>query len=81
MVVLVPADDWVGTARFRRDQADSDGTFTLSNVVPGKYRVVALREGWKLPWSDPKTMQSFLTEGTPLQIAASEKTKISVKVK
>jgi len=81
MVVLVPADDWVGTARFRRDQADSDGTFTLSNVVPGKYRVVALREGWKLPWSDPKTMQSFLTEGTPVQIAASEKTKISVKVK
>jgi len=81
MVVLVPADGWVGTARFRRDQSDSDGTFTLRNVVPGSYRVVALRDGWKLPWSDPKTMRSFLSEGTAVQITENDKSKISVRVK
>jgi hypothetical protein len=81
MVVLVPADGWVGTSRFRRDQSDSDGTFTLRNVVPGKYKVVALRDGWKLPWSDPKVMKSYLTEGTTAQINADEKAQITVKVK
>jgi Carboxypeptidase regulatory-like domain len=81
MVVLVPAEGWVGTVRFRRDQSDSDGTFLLRNVIPGKYKVVALRDGWKLPWSDAKTMQGFLREGTPVQISAGEKQKITVKVK
>jgi hypothetical protein len=81
MVVLVPADGWVSLARFRRDQSDSDGTFTLRNVVPGSYKVVALRDGWKLPWSDPKTMRGYLTEGTPVQITSSEKPNITVKVK
>jgi hypothetical protein len=81
MVVLVPADGWVSVARFRRDQSDSDGTFTLRNVVPGSYKVIALRDGWKLPWSDPKTMRSYLTEGTPVQILSNEKPNITVKVK
>jgi hypothetical protein len=81
MVVLVPADGWVSVARFRRDQSDSDGTFTLHNVVPGSYKVVALRDGWKLPWSDPKTMRAYLTEGTSVQIISNEKPNITVKVK
>jgi hypothetical protein len=81
MVVLVPANGWVSVARFRRDQSDSDGTFTLRNVVPGSYKVVALKDGWKLPWSDPKTMRSYLTEGTSVQITSNEKPNITVKVK
>ena len=81
MVVLVPADGWAAVSRFRRDQSDSDGTFSLRNIVPGNYKVVALRDGWKLPWSDPKTMKGFLTEGTPVQIGPNSKAQISVKVK
>ena len=81
MVVLAPADGWVGTVRFRRDQSDSDGTFTLANVVPGRYRVVALSDGWRLPWSDPKVMKSYLTEGTAVQIGPDEKAQITVRVK
>jgi hypothetical protein len=81
MVVLVPADGWVSVARFRRDQSDSDGTFTLRNVVPGSYKVVALRDGWKLPWSDPKTMRGYLTEGTPVNVTSSAKANVTVKVR
>lgn len=81
MVVLAPADGWAGTVRFRRDQSDSDGTFTLANVIPGRYKVVALRDGWRLPWSDPKVMKSYLTEGTAVQICPDEKAQITVKVK
>src|SRR5262249_14544774 len=40
MIVLVPADAADNQVLFRRDQSDSDGTFTLANVVPGRYTVL-----------------------------------------
>ena len=44
----------------RRDQSDSDGTFTLPNVVPGKYWLMALENGWDLPWADPEQQKALL---------------------
>jgi hypothetical protein len=38
MVLLVPDENLI---LFRRDQSDSDGTFTLGNIVPGRYRLLA----------------------------------------
>src|SRR5581483_489025 len=37
MLVLVPSHPERNNSLFRRDQSDSDGTFTLPNVLPGKY--------------------------------------------
>ena len=35
MIILIPQDPANNAPLFRRDQSDSDGTFTLPNVVPG----------------------------------------------
>lgn len=45
MIVLVPADPAHNQVLFRRDQSDSDGTFTLPNVVPGAYTLLAIEKG------------------------------------
>ncbi|HVH87885.1 MAG TPA: carboxypeptidase regulatory-like domain-containing protein, partial [Terriglobales bacterium] len=45
MVVLVPQDVADNASLFRRDQSDSDGTFTLHDVVPGRYTAIAIQNG------------------------------------
>jgi len=45
MIVLVPEHPENNVPLFRRDQSASDGTFSLPNVLPGKYTVVAIENG------------------------------------
>jgi len=80
MVLLVPQDAQNNSVRFRRDQSDSDGTFTLPSVTPGKYTVVAIENGWELPWSDPAVMKSYLAKGELVQVRPNENLKVKVKV-
>ena len=56
MIVLVPQDAANNSPLFRRDQSDSDGSFTLLNVVPGQYTVLALAQGWDLEWGNPAVL-------------------------
>lgn len=79
MVLLVP-DDMQNTALVRRDQSDSDGTFTLSNVVPGTYTVVAIRDGWTLKWHDPAVLRRYLASGTRIMVEPHDNLKIQVAV-
>ena len=53
MVLLVPDDGTRDKQRYRRDESDSDGTFTLRQVIPGRYIAVAILNGWNLEWGDP----------------------------
>ncbi len=48
MIALVPRDPDADRELFRRDQSDLDGTFSLGNVIPGEYTVVAIENGWDL---------------------------------
>ncbi|MBA3914832.1 MAG: carboxypeptidase regulatory-like domain-containing protein, partial [Acidobacteriales bacterium] len=59
MVVLVPQDMDNNIGLLRRDQSDSDGTFTLRNVVPGEYNVLALESGWDMEWRSPGVLSPF----------------------
>src|SRR5262249_39687758 len=56
MVLLVPDNPAQNMTLFRRDQSDSDGTFTLAEVVPGQYKIVAIMDGWNLSYTDPAVM-------------------------
>ena len=67
-------------ALFRRDQSDSDGTFSLKPVVPGRYTLLAIQDGWDLEWTDPKVLKPFLPKGTPLQVEPSGKYDVRVAV-
>ena len=53
MVVLVPKEPEANAELFRRDQSDSDGSFSLNTVIPGEYTIVAIENGWDLNWSQP----------------------------
>jgi hypothetical protein len=79
MIVLVPADPGNDAILFRRDQSDSDGTFTLANVVPGRYTLVAIENGWDMEWGRPDVLNPFLLQGEP--VIVESRGKYSVKVK
>ena len=81
MIVLAPLDLKSNPALFRRDQADSDGTFALNLVVPGRYTLMAIEDGWDLEWADPDVLQKYIASGESVQIAANGKTEVKVKVK
>ncbi|HEY5175101.1 MAG TPA: carboxypeptidase-like regulatory domain-containing protein [Terriglobales bacterium] len=80
MIVLVPQDAANNSPLFRRDQSDSDGTFTLPNVVPGQYTVVALGNGWELEWGNPAVLQPYLKGGEAVQVTGDGKLQVEVRV-
>src|SRR5262249_16058852 len=80
MVVLVPQKLNEEASLVRREQSDSDGTFTLASALPGKYTVVAIADGWNLKWMDPAVMQPYLKAGTPIEITSGRKYSVKVKV-
>ena len=80
MIVLVPADPAHNYTLFRRDQSDSDGTFTLRWIVPGKYTVLALEKGWDLEWWKPSVLKRYLANGTVVDVEQNGKYDAQVKV-
>lgn len=71
MVVLVPKDLSAIQELARRDQSDSDGSFSLRDTAPGQYTVVAIEDGWNLDWSRPEVIRRFLPRGTPVTVRDS----------
>jgi len=80
MVVLVPEQISDNASLFRRDQSDSDGTFTLADVVPGRYTAIAIRNGWDLEWGSADVLRPYLAHGTPVQISGRQQLDIKVAV-
>lgn len=68
MILLVPEHPQDNPDLFRRDQSDSDGSFTLPRVLPGNYTLVALENGWSLEWSRPEVIAPYLARGLRLHI-------------
>ena len=71
MVVLVPQSLQGNADLFRRDQSDSDGTFSLYQVVPGRYTVVAIENGWNLDWQNPDVLRPYLEHGESVEVTGS----------
>jgi hypothetical protein len=68
MVVLVPSDLRLIAGFARRDQSDTDGSFALRDVVPGKYTLVAIEDGWGLDWEQPQVLARYLPGGLPVTV-------------
>jgi hypothetical protein len=69
MVVLAPKNLGGLQSLARRDQSDSDGSFSLRNVVPGQYTVLAIQDGWDLDWSDPQVINRYLPGGVAVTVS------------
>lgn len=80
MIVLIPEKMDGNESLFRRDQSDSDGSFTFRGIVPGKYTVVALEHGWELEWSKAEVLRPYLTNGESVEVVATGKYQVKVKV-
>ena len=68
MVVLVPKDPEGNRDLFRRDQSDLDGTFSLHDVVPGSYSLLAIENGWDLDWSEPGVIAVYAKHGRAIVV-------------
>jgi hypothetical protein len=68
MVLLLPADQANRTGDVWKDQSDLDGSFTLSNIPPGRYILLAIQNGWDLEWQREDVLAHYLPLGVPITI-------------
>ena len=71
MIVLIPADG--NHEAYRRDQSDSDGSFVLKQVMPGRYTAVAIEDGWALEWARGEVMERYAAQGQKVVVTLHEK--------
>jgi hypothetical protein len=71
MIVLAPRDAAAWQPLVRRDQSDSDGSFTLRDVAPGQYIVVAIEDGWALDSSRPEALAPYLSGGIAVTVTGN----------
>jgi 5-hydroxyisourate hydrolase-like protein (transthyretin family) len=72
MVVLIPAEPETHQDLFRRDQSDSDGSFSLPDIIPGTYTVVAIEDAWDFDWSQPSALTRYAKNGQPVTISENK---------
>jgi hypothetical protein len=80
MILLVPQDPDQNPAQFHRDQSDSDGSFSMSPIFPGRYTLLALENGWDLEWSNPAVLFQYLPNGLPVEIQPNATINLNAKV-
>ncbi len=69
MLLLMPIASRDGGAR--RQQSNTDGSFTFENVPLGKYIVLAIDQGWSIDPEDRQTVDAYLTHGMPVDFRGS----------
>ena len=80
MILLVPQDADQNPALFHRDQSDSDGSFSMAPLFPGRYTLLALENGWDLEWSNPAVLFNYLPNGLPVEIKPNAALNLNAKV-
>jgi hypothetical protein len=73
MVLLVPVtiEEPHSITFLRQDQTNTDGSFRLTNIIPGQYILVAIDHGWQINWGDPSTLRRYLMLGVPIELKSS----------
>jgi protocatechuate 3,4-dioxygenase beta subunit len=71
LVVLVPRNPAAFEGLVRRDQSDSDGSFSMYHVAPGQYTLVAIQGAWDLLQAGPDALARYLPGGTNVTVKAN----------
>jgi hypothetical protein len=79
MVLLIPQDS-TRAKYIPRDQSDSDGTFTLFQVLPGRYTLVAIQNGRNLAYAEPGVISPYLPQGQVLEAPLPKDAKVEIEV-
>jgi hypothetical protein len=80
MIVLIPQNPDQNPALFHRDQSDSDGSFFMAPLFPGRYTLLAIENGWDLEWSNPAVLFKYLPDGLPVEIKPNTAMNLNAKV-
>jgi hypothetical protein len=80
MIILVPENPEINLPLFRRDQSDSDGTFTLRDVLPGRYKILAIENAWDLEWSSLEFLKPRLDHAESAEVQPSKTYQTVVNV-
>src|SRR3974390_1339184 len=72
MVVLIPASPELQQDLFRRDQSDTDGSFSLPDIIPGTYTVTAIEDAWDFDWSQPSRLSRYAQNGQSVTVSADK---------
>ena len=79
-IVLLFPEDPDRSDLIRRDQSDSDGTFTLPDVPPGRYRVLAVDNGRGLAYGDAGAIKPYLSLSQAITVNAGKQPALKVSV-
>lgn len=81
MILAVPNEEsQYEPSLYQRDQSDSDGSFTMAQLPPGRYTIMAIENGWAQEWANPSVLKRWLTGGETVQVAPNGKYTTKVKV-
>jgi hypothetical protein len=79
--VTTASDQPPQNARFSRSFAGPDGKFTVTNLVPGSYRVLAFRSMQRqIPYRDPEAMHQYDGKGSTITAAPGQQVTVAVSL-
>lgn len=79
MILLLP-QDLNRSLLIRRDQSDSDGTFTLPEIGPGRYTLLGIENGRDLAYEEPAVIKPYLSSGQVIDIPLKDDAPVRVNV-
>ena len=79
MLVPITVDQPGSITELRRDQTNTDGSFDIAAIIPGQYILIAIDHGWNINWSDPATLNHYLSNGVPLDLRTPTSVKQSIE--
>ncbi len=80
LILLVPASGKSLEFESRIDQSDSDGTFSLSNIRPGKYLALALDNAWDLDRTTWSALTPYLPKAQPVDLPPAAQKHLTLDV-
>ena len=80
MVLLVPQNPEVNLSLFRRDESDSDGTYMLRDVLPGRYKILAMENAWDTEWANLALLRPRLEHAQTIDVVPDKKYETVVDV-
>lgn len=80
VVALIPENPQESTELLRRDQSNSDGSFNLERILPGRYYLLALERGWEIDWTNVDMVRPYLTRGILVELKPGDSLKKNVQV-
>ncbi len=80
MVLMMPEHSRSAGGLVPRDQSDTDGSFELRQVQPGKYRAIAIDDGSDLEYTNPQVMEPYMAGAQSVSVPQGGQVKLQLVV-